>query len=148
MRPASTLRSFGDNQTSRRDNGSHTQSPQDQNDLIERLVDFSDLQTPSSTDPIHQGLPMQSHHHQSDIAQMSDLHLPASPSPFEGLPVDPQIMHTHQSHQQQHHQHPESPSHQSFEDQLRHATHAPSEGEDAHYGLDHLTSHHDDDGGD
>ncbi|KAL8870210.1 MAG: hypothetical protein Q9174_003694, partial [Haloplaca sp. 1 TL-2023] len=124
MRPASTLRSFADNQTHRRDNGNnHTQNPQDQNDLIERLVDFSDLQTPSSTDPMHHSLPsMQSHHHhhQSDMAQLPDLHLPTSPSPFENLPVDPQIMHAHQSH---HQHHPASPPHQSFEDQLRHATH-------------------------
>ncbi|KAL8685027.1 MAG: hypothetical protein Q9218_008013 [Villophora microphyllina] len=158
IRPASTLRSFGDNQPpsggaqlrSGRNNGGHSNSAQDPNALIERLVDFTDLQSPSpATDQMHHGLDLGSHHPQS-MSSIGDMHhglSSPSPSPFDGLPVDPQIMHTHSpsSHHHSHQsQHPSQDAHhQSFEDQLRQATHGtpPSH---SHFGDldDHLASPH------
>ncbi|KAL8730070.1 MAG: hypothetical protein Q9181_004784 [Wetmoreana brouardii] len=151
IRPAATLRSFGDNQTSggtqprsRSNNGNNSSQAQDSNSLIERLVDFTDLQpSPSATDNMHHDLSMQSHT-QSNMAPMANMHhhLPASPSPFDGLPVDPQIIHNHTSPSHQHH-HPSPHDNQSFEDQLRRATHGTTD-EEAHYDLDHLASPHPD----
>ncbi|KAL8946628.1 MAG: hypothetical protein Q9222_007003 [Ikaeria aurantiellina] len=141
MRPASTMRSFGDAQPiggaqsrSRRDNNGNESHPvNDTNSMIERLVDFTDLQSPSSA-PDHM------HHDLSISAQsqsMADMHhLPPSPSPYDNLPLDPQIIHNHSPPSHEHQGHPHAPP--SFEDQLRRATAG-----DSHYGLD-LSSPHTD----
>lgn len=156
IRPAPAMRSFGDppapgggavpQTRSRRDNGNDSNQAQDQSSMIERLVDFTDLQTgPSTTDQIHDSLSMQTHP-QSDMSPMANLHhhLPASPSPYNNLPLDPQIMqnHTPPSHQR----HPSHPhrhlSEELFEDQLRRATQDATM-DDTHFDLD-LSSPHPD----
>lgn len=150
MRPAPTMRTFADVPTSgapaqprpRRDNGNsnsnHTQNQQ--HSLIERLIDLNDLQPTSTTTAthMHDDLSMQSH-----PQSMADIqhhhHLPPSPSPYDGLPLDPQIIHSH-SHTHPH-QHIQSPSPQSFEAQLRRATHEADRG---NYGLELLSQQPDD----
>ncbi|KAL8814230.1 MAG: hypothetical protein Q9223_006529 [Gallowayella weberi] len=135
IRPAPAMRTFGDNPTSgaagqprpRRDNGNNNNNnnnnsnhAQNQDNLIERLVDFTDLQpapaAAAATAHMHDDLALQPH-----PQSMADIqhHLPPSPSPYDDLPLDPQIIHGHSQ------QHPQSPCLQSFEDQLRRATHGP-----------------------
>ncbi|KAL8670679.1 MAG: hypothetical protein Q9168_004800 [Polycauliona sp. 1 TL-2023] len=153
MRSAPTARAFGDIQTSgpatqsrsRKENSniSSNQMQDQQHSMIERLVDFTDLQPGPSAD---------SHSHMHDNISMPDRphsmadmqhhhHLPSSPSPYDDIPLDPQIMNGHNEplhHHQSHHQHPQSHSLQTFEDQLRRATHGTS---DENHGLDLLSQH-------
>ncbi|KAL8844441.1 MAG: hypothetical protein Q9205_002645 [Flavoplaca limonia] len=147
MRSAPAARAFGDIQTvgtatqsrSRKEN-SNTDSSQiqdQQHNLIERLVDFTDLQSgPPADNHMHDDLSMQDHAH--SMGDMQHHHLPSSPSPYDDIPLDPQIMNGHNEplHHQSHQ--PQSPSLQAFEDQLRHATHGTSDEND---GL-HLLSQH------
>ncbi|KAI4111452.1 MAG: hypothetical protein LQ339_000651 [Xanthoria mediterranea] len=140
MRPSPASRTFGDIQTSgsatqsrsRKENSSNNSSQiQDQQpNMMERLVDFTDLQSGPSVDgQMHDDLPMQDHPH--SIADIQHHHLPY-------IPLDPQIMDGHSEPLHHHsHPHPQSPSLQAFEDQLRHATH----GTDDNHGLDLLSQH-------
>ncbi|KAL8766674.1 MAG: hypothetical protein Q9209_006604 [Squamulea sp. 1 TL-2023] len=150
MRPTPATRTFGDIQTpgsatqsrSRRDNSNNdsAQVQDQQHNIIEQLVDFTDLQPDSSAaNHLHDTLSMPNH--PQSMEDIQHHHLPPSPSPYDSLPLDPQIMndpsgslHHHQSHER-----PQSPSLQLFEEQLRRATHGTSE--DSH-GLDLLTQHH------
>ncbi|KAL8926522.1 MAG: hypothetical protein Q9208_002849 [Pyrenodesmia sp. 3 TL-2023] len=153
IRPVPAMRTFGDAQTtgagpqqtrSRRDNSNHSNHTQDHSSMIERLVDFTDLQTtPSATDPMPNSLPMQDHS-QPELNHMANLHhhLPSSPSPYDNLPLDPQIMHNPTISSQQHHPNVSHPSDELFEDQLRRAT-QDTTADDAHYDLD-MSSHHPD----
>ncbi|KAL8724478.1 MAG: hypothetical protein Q9166_007930 [cf. Caloplaca sp. 2 TL-2023] len=155
MRPAPAMRTFGDVSSSgataqsrtRRDNGNNSSNhiPDQQHNMIERLVDFTDLEpAPSATNHMHDDLSMQTHQH--SMTDMQHHHLPASPLPYDDLPLDPQIIHGHHppSHHQSH-QHPQSPSLQSFEDQLRRATHGTPDG---HHDLDLLSQQPDSSGHD
>ncbi|KAL8708806.1 MAG: hypothetical protein Q9220_006367 [cf. Caloplaca sp. 1 TL-2023] len=154
MRPASTMRSFADAQSvggistrSRRDNNSNNNGNDahpvnDTNNLIERLVDFTDLQSPSSA-PDHHSM----HTHDLSISapphSMADMHHhhhhhhthlpPPSPSPYDNLPLDPQIIHNHNDSPSQHQSHHTHAPPSSFEDQLRRATAGDAH---SHYGLD------------
>lgn len=153
IRPVPAMRTFGDAQTtgagpqqtrSRRDNSNHSNHTQDQSSMIERLVDFTDLQTtPSATDQMQNSLSMQNHP-QPELNHMANLHhhLPSSPSPYDNLPLDPQIMHNPAISSQQHHQNASHPSDELFEDQLRRAT-QDTTAHDTHYHLD-MSSHHTD----
>ncbi|KAL8789097.1 MAG: hypothetical protein Q9213_001360 [Squamulea squamosa] len=150
MRPAPATRTFGDIQASgpatqsrsRRENNNNesAQAQDQQQNMIERLVDFTDLQPNSSAaNHLRDSLSMSNHPHSMEDIQHH--HLPPSPSPYDDLPLDPQIMndpsgslHHHQSHER-----PQSPSLQLFEEQLRRATHGTS---DDNHGLDLLSQHH------
>lgn len=148
MRPSPASRTFGDIQISgsatqsrpRKENSNNNSSQiqgQPQN-MMERLVDFTDLQPgPSADSQMHDGLSMQDHSH--SIADIQHQHLRSSPSPYDDIPLDPQIMDGHSGPLHHHsHPHPQSPSLQAFEDQLRHATHGTS---DDNHGLDILSQH-------
>ncbi|KAL9008963.1 MAG: hypothetical protein Q9173_005965 [Seirophora scorigena] len=151
IRPVPSMRSFGDapsnggapQSRSRRDNGNMSNQAQDQSSMMERLVDFTDVQQgPSMTGQAHGGLSMQP---QAEMNAMASLHhhLPPSPSPYDSLPLDPQIMHSpsppsHQHHQAHHHR--PNASDDLFEDQLRRATQDATT-DDTHYNLD-LSSPH------
>lgn len=151
IRPVPSMRSFGDapsngatpQSRSRRDNGNGSNQAQEQSSMIERLVDFTDVQQgPSMTGQSHGGLSMQP---QPEMNAMASLHhhLPPSPSPYDSLPLDPQIMHSpsppsHQ-HDQAHHHRPNA-SDDLFEDQLRRATQDGTT-DDTHYELDLSSAH-------
>ncbi|KAL8833249.1 MAG: hypothetical protein Q9170_004381 [Blastenia crenularia] len=152
IRQAPAMRSFSDTQTnggatqnrSRRENGNNSNQAQDPTaSMIERLVDFTDVQhDPSLAGHMHDNLSMQGHS-QSNMAPMVELHhhLPTSPSPYDGLPLDPQIMQNPSppSHQNQSHHHAPHAS-ELFEDQLRRAAQGTAT-DDVDYDLD-LSSHH------
>ncbi|KAL8903339.1 MAG: hypothetical protein Q9207_003990 [Kuettlingeria erythrocarpa] len=153
IRPVPAMRTFGDAQSTgataqhtrtRRDNSGHSNQAQDQSSMIERLVDFTDLQTtPSATDQMQNSLSMHNHP-QPEINPLANLHhhLPSTPSPYDSLPLDPQIMHNPSISPQQHHQNTSHPSDELFEDQLRRAA-QDTTADDAHYDLD-MSSHHPD----
>ena len=152
IRQAPSLRSFGDAQPSggiaqprsRSYNGGNSSQGQDPNSMIERLVDFTDVQ-PALTSHMHHNLSMEDHP-QPDMSSMTNLHhLPTTHSPYDGLPLDPQIIHHDgpPSHQHQsHHQHTANAS-DLFEDQLRRATHGTPSTDDAHFELEIPSSHTD-----
>ncbi|KAL8653021.1 MAG: hypothetical protein Q9226_004016 [Calogaya cf. arnoldii] len=148
MRPPPAARTFGDMQTSvsatqsrpRKETGNNRSAlvQDQQNSMIERLVDFTDLQPgPPADSHMHDDLSLQDH--AQSMADIQHHHLPSSPSPYDDIPLDPQIMDGHNGplHHQSH-QHPQSPSLQAFEEQLRHATQGTSD--DSH-GLDLLSQH-------
>ncbi|KAI4168512.1 MAG: hypothetical protein LQ343_006344 [Gyalolechia ehrenbergii] len=158
IRQTPSSRSFNENQQpsatgatqpgSRRDNDNtnnnhNSNRTQDPTSMIERLVDFTDVQSPPSN--IHDTLSLQPPNSHHDITNLHH-HLPSSPSPYDNLPLDPQIMHT--SHHHHHHQ-PHQPHHQPeeheiyFEDQLRRAAAGI---EDPHFGLSISGSHDPDTG--
>ncbi|KAL8999613.1 MAG: hypothetical protein Q9169_001573 [Polycauliona sp. 2 TL-2023] len=148
MRSAPVARAFGDIQTSasttqsrsRKENSNlnPSQIHDEPNALIERLVDFTDLHPgPSADSHMHEDVSMQDHSH--TMADMQRHDLTSSASPYDDIPLDPQIMNSHNEHLHHHsHPHPQSHSLQSFEDQLRHATHATP---DHHHGLNLLSQH-------
>ncbi|KAI4126399.1 MAG: hypothetical protein LQ338_003769 [Usnochroma carphineum] len=158
IRPAPSMGSFNDTQTSagappltraRRENNNSLNQTQDTNNMMERLVDFTDVQSvPSGTGHMHDNLSLPAHA-QPDMDSMADLHhhLPASPSPYDNLPLDPQIIQSptpppHEHHHHQTHPHDSHPSDELFEDQLRRATQGHS-ADDAHYDLDLSSAHPD-----
>ncbi|KAL8924745.1 MAG: hypothetical protein Q9172_002563 [Xanthocarpia lactea] len=148
IRPAPAARTFGDSHISgpttqsrpRKDNSTNTstQIQDQQHNLIERLVDFTDLQpSPSADNHMHDGLSLQDHPH--PMADIQQHHLPSSPSPYDDLPLDPQIMNDHNGPlEHQSHEQPQSPSLQAFEDQLRRATHGTP---DDNQGLELMSQH-------
>ncbi|KAL8934166.1 MAG: hypothetical protein Q9216_006042, partial [Gyalolechia sp. 2 TL-2023] len=115
------------NDNSNNNNNNHSPHTQDPTSMIERLVDFTDVHSPPSN--IHDTLSLQPHHH-----DMTPLHHHHHTSPYDNLPLDPQIMHHHHHHHhqhQQHHSHPEDHDHEIyFEDHLRRSV------EDPHFDLD------------
>ena len=148
VRPPPTIRSFGDHQSSgsnarlRRDINSS--QIQDQNSMIERLVDFTDLEPSNmvnaSAHGQHQNIQMQPE--TQSMAPMTHMHNPlSSPSPYDNMPLDPQIMHGH--HQHQDNQFHPSPDQGNAFDQLHHA--ANDVDGDSNYVLDLASHEHDPD---
>ncbi|KAL9598740.1 MAG: hypothetical protein Q9219_004298 [cf. Caloplaca sp. 3 TL-2023] len=156
IRQAPSMRSSGDTHSntgatharSRIANSRNSVQAQETSNMIERLVDFTSVQSnPSVATDMHDDFSVQTHA-QPGMAPMADLHhhMASSPSPYDGLPLDPQIMHDpglpshqHQStHQHQHNTH----ASELFEDQLHRAAHGPT-ADDAQYDLDLSSSHTD-----
>lgn len=157
IRPAASMRSFGDTLAvaagapqprSRRDNNNTSSQPQDQNSMIERLVDFTDIQSgPSVTAHMHNSISMATHAPSDMDHHMASLHhhLPASPSPYDNLPLDPQIIQTptppSHAHHSSHQHDPRTPD-ELFEDQLRRVAQETAS-DDAQYHLDLRSPHPD-----
>lgn len=158
IRQAPSSRSYNDNQqpsatgtlqsrSRRGDNNSNTSTtnhhPQDPASMIERLVDFTDIQTPHPPSSIQDTLSLPPQHPHHDISALHHHHS----SPYDNLPLDPQIMQNPHHHHQPTQSHPSHTSEQeqefNFEDQLRRAT---ADVDDPHFGLSIPSSHHPHDG--